>query len=146
MAQPFIIPPAGVSAAGFFDPYIVDPSSPPAQLADDIDSATGDVRSMFAPVSPVHAAVQFGLSLAFGSGPATGGRGQKFAALRKIGPSTELATRNEIDRVLEPFVLAGLVGDVTITTQIPDPQNRNQANWVLDYTDILTRQPGQVTP
>jgi hypothetical protein len=144
MAQPFLIPPAGVSAAGFFDPYVVDTSSPPAQLADDIDSRTGDIRSMFAPTNPVHAAVQFNLSLAHGSGPATNGRGQKFAKIRKIGPSTEQEIRLEIERILQPLVDAKLVGDVTISTQVPNPANRNQADWVLDYRELLTGQTHQV--
>jgi hypothetical protein len=119
MGQPYTIPPAGVSAAGFFDPYVVDPSSPPIQLADDIDPLTGEIRSLFAPVNPVHAMVQFNLSLKYSSGPATNGRGQKFANIRKLDASAELATRNEIDRVLQPLVDAKLVGDVRITTQNP---------------------------
>lgn len=145
MAQPVVIPPAGVSAAGFFSPYVVDPSSPPVQLADDIDPTTGDVRSMFAPVNPVHAMVQFNLSLKYSSGPATRGRGQKFAQIRKIGPTTDQNTRNEIERILEPHVVAGLVGDVTITTQTPNPGNRNQGDWVLDYHELLTGRAGKVS-
>jgi hypothetical protein len=143
MGQPYTIPPAGVSAAGFFDPYVVDPSSPPIQLADDIDPKTGEIRSLFAPVNPVHAMVQFNLSLKYSSGPATNGRGQKFANIRKLDASAELATRNEIDRVLQPLVDAKLVGDVRITTQIPNPKNRNEGDWVLDYRELLTGLAGK---
>ncbi len=142
----YTIPPAGVSAAGFFSPYVVDPASPPVQLADDIDPTTGDVRSLFSSVSPVHAQVQFNLSLAFGSGPATSGRGQRFRQIRKVVPSTENEVRNEIERILAPFVTARLIGDVKVTVQAPNPSNRNQVDWILDYTDILSNQPRQVRP
>lgn len=143
MGQPYLIPPAGISAAGYADPYVIDPSSPPAQLADDIDPQTGEIRSLFSPVNPVHALVQFNLSLKYGAGPATRGRGQKFGGIRKIGPSTETATRLEIERILQPLVDARLVGDVRISTQIPNPQNRNQGDWMLDYRELLT---GTVRP
>lgn len=143
MTTPYVIPPAGVSAAGFFSPYVVDPSSPPVQLADDIDPANGEIRSMFAPTNPVHAMVQFGLSLKYSSGPATNGRGQRFGEIRKMSPSAEMATRNEIDRILQPLVDAKLVGDVKVSTQIPNPQNRNQGDWVLDYTELLTGRAGR---
>jgi hypothetical protein len=143
MGQPYLIPPAGVSAAGFFDPYVVDPSSPPIQLADDIDPKTGEIRSLFAPVNPVHAMVQFNLSLEYSSGPATNGRGQKFKSIRKIDSFAEMATRNEIERILEPHVVAKLVGDVKISTQIPNPKNRNEGDWVLDYRELLTGLAGK---
>lgn len=144
MAQPYLIPPAGVSAAGFFSPFVVDPSSPPVQLADDIDPNTGDIRSMFAPVNPVHALVQFNLSLKYGSGPATNGRGQKFGDIRKMAPTTEIATRHEIERILEPHVVAKLVGDVKIQTQIPNPKNKVEGDWILDYRELLTGRAGKV--
>jgi uncharacterized protein YjbI with pentapeptide repeats len=41
------------------------------------------------------------------------------------------------------LVDAKLVGDVRITTQIPNPKNRNEGDWVLDYRELLTGLAGK---
>lgn len=144
MAPPYTIPAAGVSAASFFDPTIIDPASPAAQLADDIDSATGDLRSLFSTPNPVHAAVQFAFTLQFGSGAATNGRGHKFAKIRKMSPSIEIELRNEISRILEPFITQRLVDDVKITVRAPNPDSRVQGDFVVDFRELLTGTAQQV--
>lgn len=144
MAPPYTIPPAGVSAASFYDPTIIDPASPAAQLADDIDPTTGDLRSLFSTPNPVHAAVQFAFALQFGSGAATSGRGHKFGRIRKMSPSIEIEIKNEVTRILEPFITAKLVDDVKITPRAPNPDNRNQVDIVVDFRELLTGTAQQV--
>lgn len=144
MPPPYLIAPAGVSAASFFDSTIIDPASPAAQLADDLDPLTGDIRSLFSTPNPVHAAVQFAFSLQFGSGAATNGRGHKFAKIRKMSPSIEIEIRNEVTRIFEPFITARLVDDVKLTVRAPNPDNRNQGDFVVDFRELLTGTAQQV--
>ncbi len=145
MAPPYVLPPAGVSAASFYDPHIIDPASPAAQLADDLDPATGDLRSLFSTPNPVHAAVQFAFTLQFGSGAATNGRGHKFAKIRKMSPSIEIELKNEINRILEPFITAKLVDDVKITVRAPNPDNRVQGDFTVGFRELLTGTAQQVS-
>ncbi len=145
MAPPYVLPPAGVSAASFYDPHVIDPASPAAQLADDVDPTTGDIRNIFGIVNPVHAAVQFAFTLQFGSGAATNGRGHKFSRIRKMSPSIEIEIRNEVTRILEPFITAKLVDDVKITVRAPNPDNRVQADFVVDFRELLTGTAQQVS-
>lgn len=148
---PPFFPPAGMSAASFFDPMVVDPASPTAALADDIDAQTGDHRSLFTTPNPVHAAVQFAFTLKDGSGAATSGRGHRFDKIRKMQRETPREIENEVDRILEPFVAAGLAEKIKVTVQAPNPANRSQGDFVLDFRELLTGArldaiPGKVKP
>lgn len=142
---PYVIPPAGVSAASFFVPGVYDAARPPATLADDIDPQTGDIRSLFATVSPVIAAVQYAFQLERGSGAAVQGKGQAFKKIKKVRPSTELELRAEIDRIFQPFLDAGLVEILNVTITAPTVGDRSMASGVVDFLEIPTGTSSQVT-
>ena len=110
----YVIPPAGVSAAGFFSlsgvPFI-DPAKPPVILADLLRASDGEQLSVLTGVHPVDAAVMEAFRLSKGTGAAVTNDGQEFRKIRKVGPSTERQLRDEASRVLAPFVERG---DVSI--------------------------------
>lgn len=134
----YIIPPAGVSAASFFTPgTIVDPAKPPAMLADDLDVATGELRSLFSRVHPVDAAVVEQLRLHRGSGAAVEDEGTLFRKFDKVYDNTAAAVEDEIRRALKPLVDRRdiRIDTVAVESGVDDP---TMVASVGEYTNLHT--------
>src|SRR4029079_12584815 len=80
-----VIPPAGVSPAGFFVPQIaVDPSAPAGILADAIDPATGEYLSIRRGINPIDAQVLLALRVRRRSGACVMDDGQDFGTIQTL--------------------------------------------------------------
>lgn len=123
MSLPYVIPPAGVSAAGFFVPGVVvaSPEHPPAILADAIDELTGELTSLFAGPHPVDATVQTAFRTLQGSGAAVVNVGHRYDKIRKKTDRTARELHDEAERVLRPFVDRG---DIEVETILEDVENQ----------------------
>lgn len=108
MPAPQIIAPAGTSAASFGAPVeVVSPSKPPATLADDIDPATGELRSILRGVHPVDAHVITALRTERGSGVSVMATGQRFRDVRKIDDAFARRIQDECEIALAPLIARG---------------------------------------
>ncbi len=101
----YVIPPAGVSAASYFDPLtFVDPATPPIILGDDIDPETGELRSILSGIHPVDSAVIVAVRTVRGSGAAVQDVGHRLGDIKKVDDSTAKAIEQEFRRALQPLV------------------------------------------
>lgn len=146
MPEGYVIPPAGVSPAGFFTgAEVVSPAQPPAILADDIDPATGEYRTILSGIHPVDAAVGEAFRLQKGTGAAVADDGHEFRKIRKIGSSTPRELRDEALRTLKALIDRGDVAAVDIVTEAGTPVTGNDVGAVyVAYTNLRTRKNGQV--
>lgn len=119
--MPVVIPPAGVTPAGFFVPETyADPAGPPAILADPIDPSTGEFLSIARSYDPTDACVIEALRVERGSGPAVLEEGNRIrdvqlateAAPRVIEQEAQYALRRFVeDRQIRIDKIAGAVED-----------------------------------
>ena len=108
MPAPPIIAPVGVSPASFGAPVeFVSPSKPPAILADDIDPATGELRSILRGIHPVDAHVITALRTERGSGVSVMATGQRFRDVRKIDDSFPRRIQDECELALATLIARG---------------------------------------
>jgi hypothetical protein len=108
MPAPPIIAPAGTSAASYGAPTeFVSPSKPPAILADDIDPATGELRSILRGIRPVDAHVITALRTERGSGVSAMATGQRFRSVRKIDDAFARRIQDECELALAPLIERG---------------------------------------
>lgn len=143
MALPYIIAPAGVTPASFFSPAIfVDPGRPPAILADNIDPATGDIKSLLVRVHPVDAAIGEAFRIKRATGAAVSEIGQRFEDVRKNTAFASKELENEARRIMEPFVLRG---DAAIISILVDTTIAFDLGAVaVNYTNLRTGRPQTV--
>ncbi len=101
----YVIPAAGVTAASFFDPLtFVDPASPPVILGDDIDPATGELRSILSGIHPVDSAVIVAVRTVRVRAAAVQDVGHRLSDIKKVDESTAKAIEQELRRALQPLV------------------------------------------
>jgi len=92
-----VIPPAGVTPAGFFLPVkFAFSNTPIAMLADPIDPATGELLSIERGFDPVDAAVINALRTRRGSGSAVESVGQRFRDATHVTPQLASFMREEV--------------------------------------------------
>lgn len=123
-----VIPPAGVSLAGFFVPALYeDPGAPPGILADAIDPATGEYLSIERGFDPTDAAVLTALTVVRGSGSAVADVGQRYQDLERVDDTAAQFIASETSRALKRLVdsrqvvlerVAPLLGDDWAELQI----------------------------
>lgn len=100
-----VIPPAGVSLAGFFMPVLYeDPGAPPGILADAIDPVTGDYLSIERGFDPTDAAVLTALTVQRGSGSAVETVGQRYQDLERVDDTAAQFLAAETERALKRLV------------------------------------------
>jgi len=100
-----VIPPAGVSLAGFFAPVLYeDPGAPPGILADAIDPVTGDYLSIERGFDPTDAAVLTALTVQRGSGSAVETVGQRYQDLERVDDTASQFLAAETERALKRLV------------------------------------------
>lgn len=100
-----VIPPAGVSLAGFFVPVLYeDPGAPPGILADAIDPVTGDYLSIERGFDPTDAAVLTALTVQRGSGSAVETVGQRYQDLERVDDTAAQFLASETERALKRLV------------------------------------------
>jgi len=106
MATSYVIPPAGISAAAFYAPGVafVDPDTPPGLLCDNVDPATGELKSLFTAPHPVDAAREMAFRVRYESGAATGRIGNRFHEIRHNDDRAAAHLTDEAKRILKPFV------------------------------------------
>lgn len=132
----YVIPPAGVSAASFFSPAtFVDAAKPPALLADDVDTATGEWRSIFTFVHPVDAAVKEAFRLREGTGASVATVGNRYRKIRHAGPSAKRHLEDETQRIMSPFVARGDVAVKTLTVEVGEVAADTGAVFV-EYSNL----------
>lgn len=119
---PYLIPPAGVSAASFFGTVAIDFSHPPALLADKIDPLTGELLSIVVGEDPIDSAVRFQVRVRRGSGAAVLEDGQAFDAIRKNDLRAADALRAELKLVLRELVDRGDIEILTVGVQAGEDQ------------------------
>jgi len=103
--SPPVIPPAGVSLAGFFLPVLYeDPGAPPGILADPIDPATGEFLSIERGFDPTDAAVLTALTVKRGSGSAVTDVGQRYQDLQRVDGTASQFIVAETERALSKLV------------------------------------------
>jgi hypothetical protein len=108
MPAPPIIAAAGTSAASFGAPVeFVSPSKPPAILADDIDPATGELRSILRGIHPVDSHVVTALRTERGSGVSVMATGQRFKDVRKVDDAFARRIQDECEIALSTLIARG---------------------------------------
>lgn len=113
--MPLFIPPAGVTAAGTTGLVnVISASAPAALLCDYIDPKTGDIGTLFAAPSPVVAAVQLAFSLVNKSGASVQDAGHRFGQIRKNDDTALQRTKDEVARIMRPFIDRGDVATVDV--------------------------------
>lgn len=138
-----VIPPAGVSPVSLFSPVsFADPASPPVLLADDINSKTGDLNSLFTRIHPVDEMVLEAFRLERGKGAAILNDGQEYAKIKTVGPATARQIEDEARRVLKPLTDRGDVRIDTIRSEAGVDAEDLGAQY-LEYTNLRT---GRQTP
>lgn len=145
MPLPYVIAPAGVTPASFWEPNtFVDPGHPPAFLADDIDIDTGDFASMLTRVHPVDAAVKEAFRLTRGTGAAVQEAGQRFGDIRKQTQYTATEIERECRRIMQPFADRGdlSIVDITVDSEI----HYDMSAALVRYINLRTGQPKNVRP
>jgi hypothetical protein len=119
--SPPVIPPAGVSLAGFFLPVLYEnPGAPPGILADAIDPATGDYLSIERGFDPTDAAVLTALTVKRGSGSAVTDVGQRYQDLERVDDTAEQFISAETERALRRLVESRQVAFERVTPVIGD--------------------------
>lgn len=138
MATAYYIPPAGVSPASFFLPGVdvVDPSKPPAILADSLSVSTGELTSMLTAPHPVDAAIREAFRVKRGSGASVQDIGHRFDRVRKMLPSTARDLQDEAAQVLKPFIDDGVVRLVSMEVEMNG--SFDHAAMMIQYTNLLT--------
>jgi hypothetical protein len=104
--MPLVIPPSGVSPAGFFvQATFVDPGLPPGILADAIDPTTGEYLSIRQGMHPIDAQVLLAMSVERKSGASVMDDGQDFKTVRKVDEQAqsliEAKTRLILKRLID---------------------------------------------
>jgi hypothetical protein len=136
---PYIIPPAGVTAASFFVPFaVVDPALPPAILADKL-TATGDLASFFVGGDPIDEAIAFQLRIVRGTGAAVVDDGQRFRDIKKNDNNAVADIRSESLRVLQPFIANGDIADVSLQIQAGEDEGDLGAVFIV-YRNLRSGQ------
>jgi hypothetical protein len=105
-----VIPPAGVSPAGFFVPVTyVAPGEPVGILADPIDPRTGEYLSLERGFDPTDAAVLTALRTVRGSGSAVLEVGQRFQDATHVTDATATFLFQEVELALRHLVHTGQI-------------------------------------
>jgi hypothetical protein len=148
----WIIPPAGVTPASFWDAPEPIPSAPPVsylaeELAPDNKTYPNGVRVRRAEVlstvrgmDPTDAAVLAAMLVRRGSGPAVRDMGHRFDRITLAQPSTAEEIRSEVLLALERLISANDIVDVEIVPSI-DPR-AEQGSLEILYTNNRTGQSG----
>ena len=103
--SPPVIPPAGVTLAGFFIPVLYeDPGAPSGILADAIDPATGEYLSIERGFDPTDAAVLVALTVKRGSGSAVADVGQRYQDLQRVDETAPQFIVAETERALRRLI------------------------------------------
>lgn len=132
---------AGVTSAGFWAPTEATPIfGLPAFLADDIDPATGEYRSILSGADPTDAALLVALTTVRGSGVSVMETGQKFNQARMISPSLERYLREEVDFALRHLVEARQIRIDRVSVVKGD----DWAELAVLYTNLATQVQRQV--
>lgn len=131
------IPPAGVTPASAFTATAHAASEPPvAILADLIDPATGDYRSIVDSATIADGLVVHLLRTQRGSGAAVLEFGQRFRELRNVTEESPELVESMAREALEPARVAGVVKFKQIEAEV-DANDRTQVNTGIQYTDLL---------
>ncbi len=105
-----VIPPAGVSPAGFFVPVsYTAPGEPVGILADAVDPKTGEYLSLERGFDPTDAAVLTALRTVRGSGSAVLEVGQRFQDATHVTAATETFLFQEVELALRHLVRSGQI-------------------------------------
>jgi hypothetical protein len=132
------VPPAGTSPLGNFAPItLADPGHAPGYLADDIDPATGDLRSILSGLDPVDAMVIQAIRVEDGSGASTNGTGNRFRQIKKVDDGVQQAIRFEYERCLSGLVKRRLIRiDQVVVNVVGD----DAVSSFCLYTNLTTGQ------
>jgi len=110
-----VIPPAGVSPAGFFlGATGTDPGAPPGILADAIDPETGEYLSIVRSYDPTDAAVLTAIRTQAKSGSAVQNVGQKYHEATHVLPSLPDFLRQETEWALRHLTESGQISLETV--------------------------------
>ena len=138
--MPIVIPPAGLTPAGFFVAQtFVDPTKPPGILAYARDPKTGEFLSIVKGMDPIDAQVIDALKVKRGSGASVSEDGQTFDDIQKIDESTstliESKTRTSLKRLTDR-------GDIAIASLAPFVDSASQSGSVaLQFKNLRARGP-----
>lgn len=143
MPVPYVIPPAGVSAAVFWTSTVfVDPALPPVIRADQIDPATGEFLSVLVEADPVDAAFLEAWRLTDSSGAAVVNQGQRFTRIKKNTSRTPRELADEARRISKWFVDEGHIDLRQVVTEAPD--TGEQGNVYVEYKNKRSGSTGTI--
>lgn len=131
------IPPAGVTPASAFsltEHAVSEP--PPAILADLIDPATGEFRSIVDSATIADGLVVHLLRTQRGSGAAVLEFGQRFRELTHVTSESPELVESMAREALRPATDAGVVAFRQVEAEA-DPEDGTQLNTGIEYTDLL---------
>lgn len=131
------IPLAGVTPASSFELNGFEPQLPPvAILADDIDPATGEFRTITRSAKLSDSLVSYLMSIQRGSGAAVRSFGHRLREIRQVEDQSVELVVSYLRQALEPATRAGMIriDRVTATVNASDP---TQIDPVVEYVDLL---------
>lgn len=135
-----VIPPAGLSPAGFFVAQtFVNPAKPPGILADPIDPKTGEYLSIVKGFDPIDAQVLLALTVKRASGAAVLEDGQSYSEIKKIDDSAtsliESKTRTTLGRLTDRRDIA-----IDALEPLADPASQS-GSVAFRYRNLRSRGP-----
>lgn len=136
--MPPIIPPAGISLAGFFVPQTFASSGPPGIIAWAKDPATGEFLSISKGFDPTDAAVLAAISIVRDSGSAVLDIGQKYNEIERVDDQAVSQLIGQTRTALERLELSGQIQIKSITVDA-EPTN-DWAEVTLTYFNRRRRQ------
>lgn len=130
-------PSGGITPAGSYElEGFEPPRAAPAILADDIDPATGDFRSLEEGAPIADDLVVFLLSVERGSGACVRSFGQRFRKITHLDAAAPAEFDAEIRRALKPGTDSGTLAFDRVTSEI-DAGDRTQSNLEVVFRDLL---------
>lgn len=114
-----VIPPAGISPAGFFIAQnAADPGAPPGILADAIDPATGEYLSIRRGIDPIDAQVLHALRVRRASGASVMDDGQDFATIETLDDQAPALIEAKARLVLRRLIANRDIAIVALTKSV----------------------------
>ena len=139
-----VIPPAGISPIGVVAPVeFSSPARPPAILADDIDPATGELRSILRGIDPVDSQVVTRARTRRGSGASVAGVGHRFHDIDKVDEQVVMRARHEAELAFADLVERRDIRIDDIQAE-EAPGRGDGANLFMAYTNLRTGRAGRV--